>query len=575
MPEDPDETLGVADPIRGGRSSAGSRTGEQGANPSGRRAAASRQRERARARSSIRGVSSRSVTSWVRPSVGVGAPKARVGGFRAPALPADRPASRAGRRNPARCHGARRSPAGRRARPASVAVGPSPFRLPPRKVGRLPRKRPNPLTAFGQIAYYSDYSSQVSPRGGRPHVRITERGACQAPATDLESLIGREYEQGFVTEIESETLPPGIDEEVVARVSEIKGEPGFMREWRLEAYRRWREMREPNWASLAIAPIDYQAISYYSAPKSEEDAPKSLDEVDPKLLETYEKLGIPLEERAVPWPGWRWTPCSTASRSRPRSRSGWRRRESSSARSPRRSGATPEIVREYLGSVVPRSDNFFAALNSAVFTDGSFVYVPKGVRCPMELSTYFRINAANTGQFERTLVVADEGSYVSYLEGCTAPMRDENQLHAAVVELVALEGGDDQVLDGPRTGTRATRTGWGGSTTSSPSAATAAATGPRSRGPRSRPAPRSPGSIRAASSEGRRLGRGVLLRRGHPPSPAGRHRHEDDPPRPQHPQQHRLQGHLGRPEPQRVPRSRAGRARREPAPATTPSATRS
>lgn len=267
------------------------------------------------------------------------------------------------------------------------------------------------------------------------------REAPVASPDPIESLIEREYEPGFVTDIESETLPPGLDEEVVARVSEIKREPEFMRDWRLDAYRRWCEMRQPDWAELNLTPIDYQAISYYSAPKSREDAPKSLDEVDPKLLETYEKLGIPLEERAalagvavdavfdsvsvattfrdkLASEGIIFCPFSEAVRDH------------------------PELVREYLGTVVPPSDNFFAALNSAVFTDGSFVYIPKGVRCPMELSTYFRINAANTGQFERTLIIADEGSYVSYLEGCTAPMRDENQLHAAVVELVALEGAE-------------------------------------------------------------------------------------------------------------------------------------
>ena len=272
-----------------------------------------------------------------------------------------------------------------------------------------------------------------------PLIEAPATAAVPPPPSDLESLVGRDYEQGFVTDIESDTLPPGLDESVVARVSEIKGEPAFMREWRLEAYRRWREMREPNWASLAIAPIDYQAISYYSAPRSKEDAPKSLDEVDPKLLETYEKLGIPLQERAV-LAGvavdavFDSVSVATTFKEKLASEGILFCSFSEAVRN------HPELVRKYLGSVVPRSDNFFAALNSAVFTDGSFVYVPKGVRCPMELSTYFRINAANTGQFERTLIVADEGSYVSYLEGCTAPMRDENQLHAAVVELVALEG---------------------------------------------------------------------------------------------------------------------------------------
>jgi len=255
------------------------------------------------------------------------------------------------------------------------------------------------------------------------------------PQHDLDALVAQKYRHGFVTDIESDTLPPGLDEDVIRLVSRKKGEPQFMLDWRLRAYRHWLTMHEPDWAHLRSAPIDYQAISYYSAPKKQ-DGPKSLDEVDPKLLATYEKLGVPLHERArlagvavdavfdsvsvattfkdkLAKAGVIFCPFSDAVRDH------------------------PALVEQYLGSVVPYTDNFFATLNSAVFTDGSFVYVPKGVRCPMELSTYFRINAANTGQFERTLIIADEGSYVSYLEGCTAPMRDENQLHAAVVELVA------------------------------------------------------------------------------------------------------------------------------------------
>ena len=255
---------------------------------------------------------------------------------------------------------------------------------------------------------------------------------------NIESLVNRRYEHGFVTDIETDSLPPGLDEGVVRSISARKNEPEFMLDWRLRAYRQWRQMREPTWAHVNFSPIDYEGISYYSAPKSDEDRPKSLEEVDPKLLETYEKLGIPLHERArlagvavdavfdsvsvattfkekLSEVGVIFCPFSEAVRDH------------------------PELIRKYLGSVVPQRDNFFASLNSAVFSDGSFVYVPKGVRCPMELSTYFRINAANTGQFERTLIIADEGSYVSYLEGCTAPMRDENQLHAAVVELVALK----------------------------------------------------------------------------------------------------------------------------------------
>ena len=260
------------------------------------------------------------------------------------------------------------------------------------------------------------------------------------PQTDptLEALVGQKYRHGFVTDIETDTVPPGLDEDVIRLISRKKNEPSFMLEWRLRSYRHWLTMKEPKWAHLRIAPIDYQAISYYSAPKSKANGPKSLEEVDPKLLETYDKLGIPLHERArlagvavdavfdsvsvattfkerLAKAGVIFCPFSEAVKN------------------------YPELVEKYLGTVVPYTDNFFATLNSAVFSDGSFVFVPKGVRCPMELSTYFRINAANTGQFERTLIIAEEGSYVSYLEGCTAPMRDENQLHAAVVELIALD----------------------------------------------------------------------------------------------------------------------------------------
>ncbi len=253
----------------------------------------------------------------------------------------------------------------------------------------------------------------------------------------IDSLVKREYKEGFYTEIEADTLPPGLDEDVIGLISRKKGEPEFMREWRLSAYRRWLKMQEPRWAQVRYPAIDYQALSYYSAPK-EKDGPKSLDEVDPKLLETYEKLGIPLEEQkalagvavdAV----FDSVSVKTTFRDKLAEAGVIFCSFSEAVRD------HPELIRKYLGSVVPVGDNFYAALNSAVFSDGSFVYVPKGVRCPMELSTYFRINAMNTGQFERTLIVAEEGAYVSYLEGCTAPMRDENQLHAAVVELVALK----------------------------------------------------------------------------------------------------------------------------------------
>jgi len=255
---------------------------------------------------------------------------------------------------------------------------------------------------------------------------------------EVESLIRKDYAAGFHTRIESDTLAPGLDEDVVRFISAKKQEPEWMLEWRLKAFRAWQEMEEPTWAHVHYPPINFQALSYYSAPKSMADKPKSLDEVDPELLATYAKLGIPLHEQealagvavdAV------FDSVSVVTTYRAKL-------EEAGVIFCSISDAIkkyPELVKKYLGSVVPQKDNFYAALNSAVFSDGSFVYIPKGVRCPMELSTYFRINEMNTGQFERTLIVADEGSHVSYLEGCTAPMRDENQLHAAVVELVALD----------------------------------------------------------------------------------------------------------------------------------------
>ncbi|WP_244444391.1 Fe-S cluster assembly protein SufB [Tepidicaulis marinus] len=249
------------------------------------------------------------------------------------------------------------------------------------------------------------------------------------------------YKYGFFTDIESEKAPKGLNEDTIRFISAKKDEPEWMLEWRLDAYRRWLTMQEPSWAKVNYPKIDFQDAYYYSAPKSDEDRPKSLDEVDPKLLETYEKLGIPLSEQkmlagvavdAV------FDSVSVATTFK------GKLKEAGVIFCPMSEAIRdyPDLVRKYLGSVVPVSDNFYATLNSAVFSDGSFVYIPKGVRCPMELSTYFRINEAQTGQFERTLIVADEGSYVSYLEGCTAPMRDENQVHAAVVELVALEGAE-------------------------------------------------------------------------------------------------------------------------------------
>lgn len=253
----------------------------------------------------------------------------------------------------------------------------------------------------------------------------------------LEEFSKREYKHGFVTDIESDSLPPGLDENVVRLISEKKGEPDWLLQWRLKAFRHWQTLEEPKWPKLTYPQIDYQKMVYYSAPK-QKPLLESLDQVDPKLLETYEKLGIPIEEQkalagvavdavfdsvsiattykqTLAEAGVIFCPFSEAVK------------------------CYPDLIRQYLGSVVPATDNYFAALNSAVFSDGSFCYIPEGVRCPLELSTYFRINAQNTGQFERTLIVADKGAYVSYLEGCTAPKRDENQLHAAVVELVALD----------------------------------------------------------------------------------------------------------------------------------------
>jgi Fe-S cluster assembly protein SufB len=268
-----------------------------------------------------------------------------------------------------------------------------------------------------------------------PELHATE--GLRGNMTSIEAHVQQPYKYGFVTDIESEVVPAGLNEDVIRLISAKKGEPAWMLEWRLKAYRNWLKMSEPHWPNVKYGPIDYQAISYYAAPKQR---PKldSLEQVDPKLVQTFEKLGIPIEEQkrltgvavdavfdsvsvATTFQaelakfGVIFMPISQAIREH------------------------ADLVQKYLGTVVPHNDNFFAALNTAVFTDGSFVYVPKGVRCPLELSTYFRINASSTGQFERTLIIADEGSYVSYLEGCSAPMRDENQLHAAVVELIALD----------------------------------------------------------------------------------------------------------------------------------------
>jgi Fe-S cluster assembly protein SufB len=257
----------------------------------------------------------------------------------------------------------------------------------------------------------------------------------------IEGFVKKEYQYGFYTDVEADSTPPGLNEDIIRIISKKKNEPEFMLEWRLKAYRHWLTMKEPAWPNVHYPRIDFQTIIYYSAPKKKGSGPQSLDEVDPKLLETYEKLGIPLRERgrlagvavdAV----FDSVSVGTTFKAKLAEKGVIFCSFSEAVQE------HPELVRKYLGSVVPPTDNFYAALNSAVFTDGSFCYIPKGVRCPMELSTYFRINALNTGQFERTLIIAEEGAYVSYLEGCTAPMRDENQLHAAVVELIALDNAE-------------------------------------------------------------------------------------------------------------------------------------
>jgi FeS assembly protein SufB len=366
----------------------------------------------------------------------------------------------------------------------------------------------------------------------------------------IEQLAREEYKFGFITNVEQEVIPKGLDEDVVRLISAKKKEPQWMLDWRLKAYRHWLTMEEPAWPNVHYPPIDYQNAHYYAAPKSDDDRPKSLDEIDPEILETYEKLGIPLREQemlagvavdAV------FDSVSVATTFKAKlADMGIVFCSFSEA-----VHNHPELVRKYLGSVVPHNDNFFAALNSAVFSDGSFVYVPKGVRCPMELSTYFRINAMNTGQFERTLIVADEGAYVSYLEGCTAPMRDEHQLHAAVVELIAHDGAQIKYstvqnwYPGDKNGKggiynfvtkrglcagRKSKISW-----------TQVETGYHLEVPE-------------LHLEGRRLGRRVLLGGADQQLPAGRHRHQDDPRRQENQEHHHLQGDLRRTRPEHLPR---------------------
>ena len=253
----------------------------------------------------------------------------------------------------------------------------------------------------------------------------------------LDEITATDYKYGFTTDIESDTVPPGLNEDVIRLISEKKNEPQWMLDWRLDAYKTWLEMEEPEWSNVTYTKPDFQAVSYYSAPKQKKEL-GSLDEVDPELLRTFERLGISLDEQKL-LSGVAMDVVVDSVSVATTFKKTLAEKGIIFCSMSEAIQEHPELVRKHLGTVVPKRDNFYAALNSAVFTDGSFCYIPKGVRCPMELSTYFRINEANTGQFERTLVIADEGSYVSYLEGCTAPSRDENQLHAAVVELVAMD----------------------------------------------------------------------------------------------------------------------------------------
>jgi hypothetical protein len=367
-----------------------------------------------------------------------------------------------------------------------------------------------------------------------------------------------DYEHGWSADIETDFAPKGLNEDTVRFISAKKNEPEWMLDWRLKAFRHWQTMPMPDWAKLNIPPIDYQDAYYYAAPRAK---PKlaSLDEVDPEILRVYEKLGISLEEQKVlaGVEGARkvavdavFDSVSVATTFRAElEKAGVIFRSISEA-----IREYPDLVKKWLGKVVPMNDNFFSALNCAVFSDGTFVYIPEGVRCPMELSTYFRINAENTGQFERTLIIADKGSHVSYLEGCTAPMRDENQLHARWSNWSRSTMPRSSIRP-CRTGTPATPKGWAGSTTSSPSARCARASAARSAGPRLRRGQPLPGSTRAAFERRRQRWR-VLLGRGHQQLPAGRYRHQDDPQRQGHPLDDHFEGHLGREKPEHL--SRAG-----------------
>ena len=390
-------------------------------------------------------------------------------------------------------------------------------------------------------------------------------------ATDtIEQLATQEYKYGFETLIDADTFPPGLNDDVVRAISLKKHEPEWMLEWRLKALKAWQGMTEPTWPNVHYPSPKFQEISYFSAPKNLKKL-ASLDDVDPEIRKTFDKLGIPLDEQkmlsgvavdAV------FDSVSVATTFKKKlGELGIIFCSFSEAVENH-----PELVRKYLGSVVPHTDNFYAALNTAVFSDGSFVYVPKGVRCPMELSTYFRINAKGTGQFERTLIIADEGAYVSYLEGCTAPMRDEHQLHAAVVELDRPRRRDDQVLDRPELVSR--RQGRQGRHLQLRHQARQGDEGREDHLDAGRDGLGDHLEVSELHPAGRQLGRRVLLGRGGQQQAAGRHRHQDAAPRQEHAEHHRLQGHLGGRRPEQLPRPGEDRQGRRRARATTRSAIR-
>ena len=384
-----------------------------------------------------------------------------------------------------------------------------------------------------------------------------------ATTDTIESFVNSDYKYGFVSDIETDAFAPGLSEDTVRRISEIKGEPDFLREWRLKAYRHWTTMTEPHWPNVHYPPIDYQSYIYYAAAKERKKL-GSLDEVDPELRRTFEKLGISLDEQkrlsGVAVDAVLDSVSVATTFKEELARQGIIFCSFSEAVKNH-----PDLVRKYLGTVVPTNDNFFAALNSAVFSDGSFCYIPKGVRCPMELSTYFRINTAGSGQFERTLIIADEGSQVSYLEGCTAPMRDTNQLHAAVVELIALENASIKYST-VQNWYPGDKDGKGGIYNFVTKRGKCAGRNSKISWTQVETGSAITWKYPSVLLLGRQLGGRVLFRRPDQSPAAGRHRDENGPRRPEHQQHHRLQGHLGGPGAKQLsragenPQKRRGRA---------------